>query len=158
MCLNLRCWAKYPDRGRFAAIGASGDEKPVDFGNKQRRSRTGYRRDVRSPPVCSSLRLEHVQVSVPTAEVHALALRIDEEIVGITTRVDGCNGAAVRHGEDGKLSGFPKRHENSARILVQSHWKIATILDRPTRCLLAGETVENRDLACLGDVHEDVSS
>jgi hypothetical protein len=155
--LNLRGWAKYPDGGRFAGIGATGDEKPVDFGNKQRGSRTGYRRDVCSPPVCISLRLEHIQISIPTAEVHALTLCIDEEIVGITTRIDGCNGTAVRHGEDAKLSGIPKRHENSPGIFVQSHWEIAAILDRPTRYLFAGETVEDRDLACLRDVHEDAS-
>jgi hypothetical protein len=43
---NLRYWAKYQDRCRFAGIGASGDEKPVEFGNKQRSSCAGYRRDV----------------------------------------------------------------------------------------------------------------
>src|SRR6266540_6018781 len=74
--------------------------QPVDFGNKQRGSCTGYRRDVRSPLVCISLRLEYIQVSVSTGKVHALALRIDEEIVGITACIDGCNGATVSHGED----------------------------------------------------------
>src|SRR5262249_29082253 len=32
--LNLRYWAKYPEGCRFAGIGAGGDEKPVEFGNK----------------------------------------------------------------------------------------------------------------------------
>jgi hypothetical protein len=44
--LNLRYWAKYPEGCRFAGIGASGDEKALEFGNKQRSSCAGYRRDV----------------------------------------------------------------------------------------------------------------
>jgi hypothetical protein len=84
-----------------------------------------------------------------------LALRIDKEIVGIPTRIDGRNGAAVLHGEDAELSGIPKRYDNSFGILVQSHWKIAAVLDRPTPCLFAGEPVDDRDLARLRDVHED---
>ena len=44
--LNSRYWAKYPEGCWFARIGASGDEKPVEFGNKQRSSCAGYRRDV----------------------------------------------------------------------------------------------------------------
>ena len=34
------------------------------------------------PAVCVPLRLEYIQVSVAAAEVNALALRIEEEIVG----------------------------------------------------------------------------
>src|SRR5215813_13468080 len=78
--LNLRYWAKYPEGCRFAGIGASGDEKPVEFGNKQRSSCAGYRRDVGRATVGVSLRVEHIHVSVAAAEVHALALRIAEEI------------------------------------------------------------------------------
>jgi hypothetical protein len=58
--INLRNWPIYPNRGRFAWIGAGGDKKPVDFRNKQRGSRSGYRRNARSPLICISLRLEHV--------------------------------------------------------------------------------------------------
>src|SRR5262244_1199315 len=97
--LNLRYWAKYPEGCRFAGIGASGDEKPVEFGNKQRSSCAGYRRDVGQAAVGVPLRLEHIHVSVAAAEVHALALRIEEEIVSITTRTHGGNRAAVPHGE-----------------------------------------------------------
>src|SRR5262249_6004084 len=71
--LNLRYWAKYPDGCRFAGIVASGDEKPVEFGNKQRCPRAGYRRDVGRAAVDVPLRLEHIHVSVAAAEVHALA-------------------------------------------------------------------------------------
>src|SRR5262249_60689615 len=97
--LNLRYWAKYPEGCRFAGIGASGDEKPVEFGNKQRSSCAGCRRDVGRAAVGVPLRLEHIHVSVAAAEVHALALRIEEEIVSITTRTHGGNRAAVPHGE-----------------------------------------------------------
>src|SRR5262249_48480993 len=97
--LNLRYWAKYPDGCRFAGIVASGDEKPVEFGNKQRCPRAGYRRDVGRAAVGVPLRLEHIHVSVAAAEVHALALRIEEEIVGITTRPHGGNRGAVPHGQ-----------------------------------------------------------
>src|SRR5215831_8555578 len=97
--LNLRYWAKYPEGCRFAGIGASGDEKPVEFGNKQRSSCAGCRRDVGRAAVGVPLHIEHIHVSVAAAEVHALALRIEEEIVGITTRTHGCNRAAVPHGK-----------------------------------------------------------
>src|SRR6266567_8808624 len=68
--LNLRYWAKYPEGCRFAGIGASGDEKPVEFGNKQRSSCAGHRRDVGRAAVGVPLRLEHIHVSVAAAEVH----------------------------------------------------------------------------------------
>src|SRR5215471_19508726 len=97
--LNSRYWAKYPEGCRFAGIGASGDEKPVEFGNKQRSSCAGYGRDVGRAAVDVPLRLEHIHISVAAAEVNALALRIEEEIVGITTRTHGGNRAAVPHGE-----------------------------------------------------------
>ena len=97
--LNLRYWAKYPEGCWFAGIGTSGDEKPVEFGNKQRSSCAGYRRDVGRAAVGVPLRLEHIHVSVAAAEVHALALRIEEEIVSITTRTHGGNRAAIPHGE-----------------------------------------------------------
>src|SRR5215831_11070674 len=97
--LYLRYWAKYPEGCRFPGIGASGDEKPVEFGNKQRSSCAGYRRDVGRAAVGVPLRLEHIHVPVAAAKVHALTLRIEEEIVGITTRTHGGNRAAVPHGE-----------------------------------------------------------
>ena len=95
MRFNLGGWAKYPDRGRLAAIGASGHEKPVDIGKKQRGPRTGYRGDVSSPVVCVSLGLEHIKVSISAAEVYALAFLIDEKIVCITARIDSCYGATI---------------------------------------------------------------
>jgi len=88
---------KYPDGSRCAGIGANGEEKPVEFGNKQRGPRAGYRRNVCRPAVGISLCLEHIQVSVTAGKVHALALLVDEEIVGITTGIDGCNSTAVLH-------------------------------------------------------------
>src|SRR5262245_66621843 len=98
--LNLRYWAKYPEGCRFAGIGASGDEKPVEFGNKQRSSCARYRLDVGRADVGVPLHIEHIHISVAAAKVHALALRIEEEIVGITPRTPGGRRAAGRHGQD----------------------------------------------------------
>jgi len=47
--------------------------------------------------ICISPRLEHIQVSITADEVYAGALRIEEEVVGITTSIAGCNHAAVLH-------------------------------------------------------------
>src|ERR1700746_2581073 len=154
--LTLWCWTKYPEGCRFAGIGASGDEKPVEFGNKQRSSCAGYRRDV-CRAAGGSLCRERIHVSVAAAEVHALALRIEEDIVGITTRTHGCNGAAVAHGEHAKLRGIPKRYKNSSGTFIQSHRKIAAVVDRPAHCLFASKTVDDRDLARLRHVHEDAT-
>jgi hypothetical protein len=96
-------------------------------------------------------------MSVSAAEIDAVALRVDEQVVGITTRFDSCNGAAIPHGKDAKLSWTPKGHENSSGIFVQSHWKIAVVADRPTRYLFASGTVDHRDLVRLRDVNEDAS-
>src|SRR5262245_13195017 len=152
-----RCWTKDPQGRRFAGIGPSGDEQPVDFGNKQRGSRPGYRRNVRRAAVCVPLRLEYIQVSVAAAEVNALALRIEEEIVGVAARVDHGNGAAVPQGEHTEPSGIAKCHQHSPGSLVQRHRKEAAVLDGPARCLLSGEAVDDRDLARLRDVHEDAA-
>jgi hypothetical protein len=64
-------------------------------------------------------------------------------------------GAAVSRGEHAQLSGIPKRNKHSAGTFVQRHWKIAAVVDRPTRCLFARKTVDYRDLARLRHVHED---
>src|SRR5262245_26911355 len=74
-----RCWTEDPHGRRFAGIGSSGDEQPVEVGNKQRGSRAGYRGNVRRAAVRVPLRLEHIQISVPAAHINALALRIEEE-------------------------------------------------------------------------------
>src|SRR4029077_6218856 len=87
-----RCWTKDPQGRRLAGIGPSGHEQPVDFSNKQRGSRPGYRRNVGRAAVRVPLRLEYIQVSVAAAEIHALALRIEEEIVGVAARIDHGNG------------------------------------------------------------------
>jgi len=86
-----------------------------------------------------------------------LALVIDEDIVGITTGIDGRNGAAVAHGEDAELRGPPKRHEDSLGLFVQSHRKVAVVLHGPTRRLLARKPVDDRDLASPRHVHEDAT-
>src|SRR5262249_35072166 len=99
----------------------------------------------------------HIQVSVVAAEVHALALRIEEEVVGIATPIHGCNGPAFRRGEHAKLRGIPKPNKKSPGTFIQSHWKIAATVDRPTRCLFAGKAVDDRDLARLRHVHEDAT-
>src|SRR5262245_2570774 len=152
-----RCWTKDPQGRRFARIGPRGHEQPVDFGNKQRGSRAGYRRNVGRAAVGVPLRLEYVQVSVAAAEVHALALRIEEEIVGIAARIDHGNGAAVPQGEHAETRGVAKRHQHSPRSLVQRHRKEAAVFNGPARGLLAGEAVDDRDLARLRDVHEDAA-
>src|SRR5262245_19211079 len=90
-----RCWTEDPQGRRFAGIGPGGDEQPVEVGNKQRGSRAGYRGNVRRAAICVPLRLEYIQVSVPAAHINALALRIEEEIVGIAACIDHGNGAAI---------------------------------------------------------------
>ena len=84
-----------------------------------------------------------------------LAFLIDEEIVSITTGIDGRNGAAVAHGEDAELRGPSKRHEDSLGLFVQSHRKVAVVLDGPTRRLLARKPVDDRDLAGFRQIHKD---
>src|SRR5262245_33181092 len=128
-----RCWTEDPQGRRFARIGPSGDEQPVEVANKERGSRPGYRRNVGRAAVCVSLRLEYIQVSVPAAEIHALPLRIDEDIVGIATRIDHGNGTAVVQGEYAEPRGIPKRHQHSPRSLVQRHRKEAAVFDGPAR-------------------------
>src|SRR5262245_2316434 len=152
-----RCWTEDPQGRRVAGIGPSGDEQPVDFGNKQRGSRPGYRRNVGRAAVCVPLRLEYIQVSVPAADVNAPALRIEEDIVGVATRIDHGNSAAVPQGERAEPSGIAKCHQHSPGSLVQRHRKEAAVFDDPARGLLAGETVDDRDLARLRDVHEDAA-
>src|SRR5262245_54986839 len=152
-----RCWTEDPQGRRVAGIGPSGDEQPVDFRNKQRGSRPGYRRNVGRAAVCVPLWLEYIQVSVPAADVNALALRIDEEIVGIAARIDHGNGAAVLQGENAEPSGIAQRHKNPPGSLVQRHWNQAAVVDGPARGLFAGEAIDDRDLARLRDVHEDAA-
>jgi len=100
----------------------------------RRRSSSGTKRDVRAPEIVGmramsaidrAFRLQNTDEASPAAHVTAAALRVDEQIIGITAGLGGGDQPAAGYRENAKLGRRPEDHRTSRRTVSSAIGKFS---------------------------------
>src|SRR5262249_41815813 len=91
------------------------------------------------------------------ADVQPMPLYIEEQVVGVPTRLNTCNRATVRDRDYSDPRRIPESDENPACLLVKDHRKIAATVCWPARDLLPSRTIDYRKLLRFRYMEEDAA-
>src|SRR5919204_2684544 len=103
---------EYPDSRWLSAGRAHRQHQPVYFRDKERSTCAGNRRNARKAAIGAFRRVKDVDEPLAAADVNAMSLRIDKQVIGIATDVRARGQAAVIHRERAELGRIPESHEN----------------------------------------------
>src|SRR5215813_14942624 len=99
MALSCRSrhWLEHPDSGWLSAGRAHRQHQPVYFRDKERSTCAGNGRNACDPAIGAFCRVQDVDDSLAAADVNAMSLCIDKQVIGIATDVRARDQAAVIH-------------------------------------------------------------
>src|ERR1700750_257095 len=101
-------------------------------------------------------RIEHIQITLPTADVDTLAFLVPEPVVCIAAELNVEDPCAVSFGERGKSCGISERHHDVARLGIQRHREIGPVAQRPTAQFFLRVTIRDDDCLAGWIVEEDL--
>src|SRR6266849_1773402 len=105
--------------------------------------------------VCTGLRIEDIQKTVPAADVDTMAFGVHKYIIGIPARFGASGDRPISHGEYTELGGITKHHNDLLCILVERHREIAAGVGRRPACRLSsGGAIHDCDGVRIRDVRE----
>src|SRR5262245_17560128 len=146
MALSCRSrrWLEHPDSGWLSAGRAHCQHQPIHFRDKEGSTCAGNRRNACNAAIGAIRRVKDVNESLAAADVNAMSLCIDEQVISIATDVWTRDQAAVIHRERAEFGRIPESHENALRGLVERHREIAAgRLHRPSGGLPSGLPVDH---------------
>src|SRR5262245_49854635 len=97
----LRSWHRpeHPYLGRLPRRCRHGEEEAVQVRAEQGSPRAPSRRHMGHTAISAALCRKHIEETVPTTDVDAVPLRIDEYIVGVTAGFEARCGGTLAHRE-----------------------------------------------------------
>src|SRR5215813_11153435 len=158
MALSCRSrhWLEHPDSGWLSAGRAHCQHQPIHFRDKEGSTCAGNRRNACNAAIGAIRRVKDVDESLAAADVNAMSLCIDEQVISIATDVRARDQAAVIHRERAELGRTPESYENALRGLVKRHREIAArCVHRPSGGLSSRLAVDHRDALRFWDVDKD---
>jgi hypothetical protein len=95
-----RCGPEYPYSRWLRSGSAHCQEQPVQLGDEQRGPRSWGCADISDLLIAAAVFLEDIDLTGPVTHVCTMALRIDENVVRITSGLDIIDVGAVNSGQD----------------------------------------------------------